>query len=208
MRRARSARVAGFGVLAALVLAACSGGGSGGSAQQPEQQPPPQPAYTTTPPAQQPAQGGAAGGFKVANSQYGAILTDALGRTIYGFANDANGNGKSTCYQQCAQAWPPVIAQSPPQAGQGLNPALLTAAPRQDGRMQVMYGKWPLYYFSGDQQAGQTNGQGSKGVWFVVGANGKLVKATGGAAGGATATSGASGGGYGSSGGGSGGGYG
>jgi len=199
MPKARSARMAGLGVLAALVLAACSSG-SGGSSQQSaeQQQPPPQPAYTTTPPAQQPAQG-AAGGFKAANSRYGAILTDAQGRTIYGFANDAN--GKSTCYQQCAQAWPPVVAQSPPLAAQGLNPALLTAAPRQDGRMQVMYGKWPLYYFSGDQQAGQTNGQGSKGVWFVVGASGKLVKAAGGASGGATATTA---GGYGSGGSGSG----
>ena len=204
MPKARSARMAGLGVLAALVLAACSSG-SGGSSQQSadQQQPAPQPAYTTTP-VQQPAQG-ATGGFKVANSRYGAILTDARGRTLYGFANDAN--GKSTCYQQCAQAWPPVVAQSPPQAAQGLNPALLTAAPRQDGTMQVMYGKWPLYYFSGDQQAGQTNGQGSKGVWFVVGASGKLVKAAGGAAGGAsggaTQTTGAYG-----SGGGSGGGYG
>jgi predicted lipoprotein with Yx(FWY)xxD motif len=194
--------MAGLGVLAALVLAACSSG-SGGSAQQPaeQRQPPPQPAYTTTPPAQQPAQPGAAGGFKVANSQYGAILTNAQGRTLYGFANDAQ--GKSTCYQQCAQAWPPVVAQSPPQGGQGLNPALLTAVPRQDGSMQVMYGKWPLYYFSGDQQAGQTNGQGSKGVWYVVAATGKLVKAAGGAAsggatGGATQTTS---GGYGSSGG-------
>ena len=201
MPKAPSARMAGLGVLAALVLAACSSG-SGGSSQQSadQQQPPPQPAYTTTPPAQQPAQG-ATGGFKVANSRYGAILTDARGRTLYGFANDAN--GKSTCYQQCAQAWPPVVAQGPPQAAQGLNPALLTAVARQDGRMQVMYGKWPLYYFSGDQQAGQTNGQGVKGVWFVVGASGKLVKAaTGTAGGGATATTaGGYGGGYGSSGG-------
>lgn len=198
MRRAHSARMAGLGVLAALVLAACSSG-SGGSAQQPaeQQQPPPQPAYTTTPPAQP-----GAGGFKIANSQFGAILTDARGRTIYGLANDAQ--GKSTCYQQCAQAWPPVIAQSPPQGGQGLNPALLTAVPRQDGSMQVMYGKWPLYYFSGDQAAGQTNGQGSKGVWYVVAATGKLVKvASGGATGGATQTTSA--GGYGSSGGGYGG---
>jgi predicted lipoprotein with Yx(FWY)xxD motif len=193
--------MAGLGVLAALVLAACSSGSGGSSQQSADQQPAPQPAYTTTPPVQQPAQGAAAG-FKVAtSSRYGAILTDARGRTLYGLANDAN--GRSTCYQQCAQAWPPVVAQSPPQAAQGINPALLTAAPRQDGRMQVMYGKWPLYYFSGDQQAGQTNGQGVKGVWFVVGAGGKLVKAAtattaGGSSGGATATTA---GGYGSSGG-------
>jgi predicted lipoprotein with Yx(FWY)xxD motif len=186
MGRARGARVAGVvlsGALA-LLLAACGGG----QPNQPsaEQQPPAQPAYTTQPQqAQQPAQPQA--GFRVANSQFGPILADAQGRTLYGFAKDTQ--GKSTCYNACATAWPPVVAQVQPQAGQGLNPALLSAVPRQDGSMQVIYGKWPVYYFAKDQQAGQTNGQGVQGVWWLVGANGKLVKAqAGGAAGGGGAT--------------------
>jgi predicted lipoprotein with Yx(FWY)xxD motif len=188
MRRARGARAAGLilpGALA-LLLASCGGLGQDNS---PEQQAPQQPVYTTQPLAQQPAQPQqpAAAAFKVAQSQFGPILTDAQGRTLYGFTKDTQ--SKSTCYQACAKAWPPVVAQVQPQPGQGLNPALLTAIPRQDGTMQVIYGKWPLYYFTGDQQAGQTNGQGSKGVWFLVGANGKLVKtAAGGANNGGAAT--------------------
>jgi predicted lipoprotein with Yx(FWY)xxD motif len=195
MRRARGARAAGLilsGALA-LLLASCSGLGQD---KAPEQAPA-QPVYTTQPLAQQPAQPQQpAAAFKVAQSQFGAILTDVQGRTLYGFTKDTQ--GKSTCYKACAQAWPPVVAQVQPQPGQGLNPALLTAIPRQDGTMQVIYGKWPLYYFTGDQQAGQTNGQGSKGVWFLVGANGKLIKtAAGGANGGAGATQTTAGGGYG-----------
>ena len=38
-------------------------------------------------------------------------------------------------------------------------------------------GKWPLYRFAGDAAPGDINGQGSGGVWFVVGADGKLIKA-------------------------------
>jgi predicted lipoprotein with Yx(FWY)xxD motif len=195
MRRARGARAAGLilsGALA-LLLASCSGLGQD---KAPEQAPA-QPVYTTQPLAQQPAQPQQpAAAFKVAQSQFGAILTDAQGRTLYGFTKDTQ--GKSTCYKACAQAWPPVVAQVQPQPGQGLNPALLTAIPRQDGTMQVIYGKWPLYYFTGDQQAGQTNGQGSKGVWFLIGANGKLIKtAAGGANGGAGATQTTADGGYG-----------
>ena len=30
-------------------------------------------------------------------------------------------------------------------------------------------GAWPLYRFAGDAAPGDTNGQGSGGVWFVVG---------------------------------------
>jgi predicted lipoprotein with Yx(FWY)xxD motif len=41
----------------------------------------------------------------------------------------------------------------------------------------VTYGGRPLYYFAGDAKAGDTNGQGVRGVWFAVTADGVLVKA-------------------------------
>jgi hypothetical protein len=42
---------------------------------------------------------------------------------------------------------------------------------RSAGQIQVTYKRQPLYTFIGDQQAGQTNGQGFKdfgGVWTVA----------------------------------------
>jgi predicted lipoprotein with Yx(FWY)xxD motif len=46
-----------------------------------------------------------------------------------------------------------------------------------DGSNQVTYAGKPLYHFAGDAKPGDTNGQGVGKVWFVVGADGELVKA-------------------------------
>ena len=40
----------------------------------------------------------------------------------------------------------------------------------------MTYAGKPLYYFAGDAKPGDTNGQGVGKVWFVVGADGELVK--------------------------------
>jgi predicted lipoprotein with Yx(FWY)xxD motif len=42
--------------------------------------------------------------------------------------------------------------------------------------MQVKVGDWPLYRFANDAAAGDTNGQGVGGVWFVVGPDGELIQ--------------------------------
>jgi len=35
---------------------------------------------------------------------------------------------------------------------------------------------WPLYRYAGDAAAGDTNGQGTGSVWYVVGADGQPIK--------------------------------
>ncbi|MEZ0115722.1 putative lipoprotein with Yx(FWY)xxD motif [Catenulispora sp. EB89] len=39
--------------------------------------------------------------------------------------------------------------------------------------------KWPLYYYVRDTAAGDVDGQCVDGVWFAVGADGKLIKPAG-----------------------------
>jgi predicted lipoprotein with Yx(FWY)xxD motif len=57
----------------------------------------------------------------------------------------------------------------------GLDQSKVGTAKRADGTMQVTYGGHPLYRFSGDKSAGQTNGQDVAGTWYVVGANGSKI---------------------------------
>jgi predicted lipoprotein with Yx(FWY)xxD motif len=96
----------------------------------------------------------------------GSFLTDAEGNTLYLFTPDST-PGESTCYDDCAEAWPilePAEAMSLP-AGV---PGELTTIERTDDTQQVAYNDIPLYYYAGDEQPGDINGQGVGGVWFIV----------------------------------------
>jgi predicted lipoprotein with Yx(FWY)xxD motif len=128
-------------------------------------------APTTAAPAPAPAAPAAIA--KTATTPLGTIVVDAGGRTLYGFTKDANGT--STCNDACAQAWPPVTV-SGDLAVEGLDQSLFSTIDRADGSKQLKMGKWPLYRFSGDAAPGDTNGQSSGGSWFVIGADGKLIK--------------------------------
>ena len=95
-----------------------------------------------------------------------AILTDDQGLTLYHLTKDQD--GASTCYDACAAAWPPVLIDALPTT-QDANLALsLGLTQRTDGSQQLTYQNQPLYYFVGDANPGDTNGQASGGVWFVV----------------------------------------
>ncbi len=149
----------------ALTLAAC-GGGQPATPSGADAPASPSPAA--------PAESQAA--VDAAKSSLGQTLVDADGRTR-------------------EATWPALTVQGDPAAGDGVEASLLATTDRNDGSAQVTYKGMPLYLFSGDQQPGDTNGQGVGGVWFAVTPAGALVGTTGG--GGATDDGGQSGGGYG-----------
>lgn len=123
----------------------------------------------------------ALGGAKVEvreKQPYGKYLTDADGRALYMFTADKPGN--SNCYDQCAQAWPPVITSEKPREGSAVNSAMLDFLKRKDGKMQVTYNAMPLYYHAKDQGAGSVTGQdvkGGGGEWYLVSPEGKPIHA-------------------------------
>jgi len=106
----------------------------------------------------------------------GTFLTDASGRSLYLFEADTAAAGgrqrASTCYDECAQAWPPLLVQGEPvPANPAVRAQLLGTVQRRDGAMQVTYNGWPLYYYARDQNPGDTNGQdveGFGGEWYLV----------------------------------------
>jgi predicted lipoprotein with Yx(FWY)xxD motif len=108
---------------------------------------------------------------------YGAHLTDAKGMSLYLF--EADSKLKSTCYDACAKAWPPLLANGEPTAGQGVDKSMLATLKRKDGSAQLTYNGWPLYHFVKDKQVGDTNGQGINGFgaeWYLVSPEGKTVE--------------------------------
>ncbi len=91
---------------------------------------------------------------------------------------EADKNGTSACSAACAAAWPPDTVTGTPQAGSGVNQALLGTIKRADGTAQLTYNGHPLYYFSGDSASGAAHGQGSKAFgagWYVVNASGSKI---------------------------------
>jgi predicted lipoprotein with Yx(FWY)xxD motif len=115
-----------------------------------------------------------AASVQIGQSSLGPILTDQNGRTLYAFTNDKDGT--SSCTDQCIATWPALVSKSAVTAGTGTDHVLLSQTNRAEGTTQATYGKWPLYYYVGDVGPGDIDGQGVDGVWFVVGADGRLVK--------------------------------
>ncbi len=155
MQRAVS-RLAILAFVAAVAVAACGGGAS------------PSPAPTADPgtPAPTDAAGGVTLGIAT-DATAGEYLTGRDGLALYIFTNDDGST--STCYAECATAWPPLLQAdaAPVTAGEGVSGAL-GSTDRTDGTVQVTYGGAPLYYFQGDAAPGDTTGEGLNGVWFLA----------------------------------------
>ena len=76
-------------------------------------------------------------------------------------------------FVDCAKTWPPAIVTSDDVVVNGLDRAAVGTVTRADGTKQLTIGGWPVYGFTKDKAAGDTNGQGVGGTWFAVAPNGQ-----------------------------------
>lgn len=108
---------------------------------------------------------------------FGPYLTDSKGMSLYLFLRDAA--GKSTCYDKCAEEWPPLLTKDKNVgAGSNVNAKMLGTVKRQDGSLQVTYNNHPLYYYHEDKKSGDVKGQDLKDFgaeWYLVKPNGKKM---------------------------------
>jgi predicted lipoprotein with Yx(FWY)xxD motif len=75
--------------------------------------------------------------------------------------------------------WPPATTTGKPQAGKNVNAALVGSTKRSDGQSQITYNGHPLYRYTGDSAAGDTNGQDLDqfgGSWYIVSPAGKKIE--------------------------------
>ena len=109
------------------------------------------------------------------DDKLGSFLVDEQGKTLYLYTKDEK--NVSNCYDSCAAAWPVLFTTGAPRAGDGVNASLLGTTTRKDGKMQVTYNGWPLYYYVKDQKVGDTTGQNVGSVWFLISPSGDKIGA-------------------------------
>jgi predicted lipoprotein with Yx(FWY)xxD motif len=171
------APLAGLGMVAAACGSTSGSVGYGGSASAPQNGGPyGAPAAATT----SPANASAATVVATRSTKLGQILTDSQGRTLYLFEQD-QGNS-STCAGSCISVWPAFTTTGSAQAGTGASASLIGTTQRADGQTEITYAGHPLYYYAGDNQPGDTNGQGLNQFgagWDVVSPQGNKVESAG-----------------------------
>jgi predicted lipoprotein with Yx(FWY)xxD motif len=145
-------------IAASLLIAACGSSSSSNTTSA---------AASTQAAAQGGSSSSSAVVVKSASSSLGTILVDSQGMTLYHLSGEQN--GKFICTSSaCLGVWHPLIA--PSSGAPSGEVGSLGTVKRPEGTVQVTYKGTPLYTFTGDQQPGETKGQGLKdvGTWSAV----------------------------------------
>jgi len=146
-------------IVVAGVAAACSGAATSAPAASPSAAPAASAAASAAG-----ASAAAAGGSVVMTATVGSngtlVVASSNGMTVYTFDKDVANSGTSACSGGCLTKWPAltVPAGSTPTAATGITGKLGTITRTDDGTLQVTYNGKPLYFFSGDKAAGDSNG--------------------------------------------------
>ncbi|MEU4275868.1 SCO0930 family lipoprotein [Streptomyces tanashiensis] len=129
----------------------------------------------TTPPSGPPAPKNLPALSTVKDEKLGTIVRDGKGRTLYRFTKDTAWPMKSNCQGDCLKLWKPAKLVDKKDL-KGIDPKLVIPYKRPDGTQQLTLDCWPLYWYTGDKEPGDTSGHGVNGTWFTVRPDGKLAK--------------------------------
>jgi len=155
-------------ITAAIALADCGGGsGSGGAVAYPTVTAAPTIAPSSTPtstPTLAPA-----GSTTLAEATLlgSPGFTNTNNFTVYVLSDDTVGSLACTQASGCLGVWPPVA----PPNGVALSSGFTTFVRPDTGQSQLVLNNHPLYQYSGDAAAGQTNGNNLAsfgGTWSVA----------------------------------------
>ena len=97
--------------------------------------------------------------FEIADGR--DVVATKEGRVAYTF--DVDDVNESSCYDDCAKAWPPILIQD----ASALKSPMGTTT-RKDGTLQLTLEGQPLYFFVGDKNPGDINGDNLGKVWHII----------------------------------------
>jgi predicted lipoprotein with Yx(FWY)xxD motif len=107
---------------------------------------------------------------------FGKVLVTSSGRTLYHYTDEKRRTIE--CTGACARFWPPLLVKRTQKlvAGPGIKASKLGTIKRPGGARQVTYNGFALYRYAPDRKAGDVNGQGVDGEWYVIASSGKLIR--------------------------------
>lgn len=93
----------------------------------------------------------------------GRLFVNADGMTLYTFKQDREQLGTSTCLDECAHIWPPVVKSA------DADPVgTWSVIARPDGTSQWAYNGAPVYTYAKDAHPGAMIGEKASGSWDVL----------------------------------------
>ena len=97
-------------------------------------------------------------------STLGTVLVAANGHMLYRYTVDSKGVNRCSNVPACSTYWPALLIKTgtKPTVGSGASAKLLGTISAANGMRQVTYAGFPLYFFSGDKNAGQETARDSR----------------------------------------------
>lgn len=95
------------------------------------------------------------------SNEFVSEVVDKTGFALYTFDNDTA--GVSNCFDACLDAWPALLASETDTAN-----APFSIITRDNGMLQWAINDMPLYFFTPDSSADDTNGENANGIWHVA----------------------------------------
>ena len=112
---------------------------------------------------------------KVSTSPLGKIVVSGKAMSAYFFDMDKAHSGVSVCSGICSANWPAILTTTVKPHVAGIK-GVVGSIPLKGGKHQVTINGRPIYTFAFDKAAGQINGQGAQGLWYVISPTGKEIK--------------------------------
>ena len=109
-----------------------------------------------------------------ASGKLGQIIVDGKGMTAYVWDKDTANSGVSACTGPCATLWPAITTTSATPTITGITGMVATITGVNGGK-QITINGLPIYAFSKDTKAGDTNGQGVLNIWHVLSPAGEKI---------------------------------
>ncbi len=112
---------------------------------------------------------------QVKHTSLGNVLVNGRGFTLYAFSRDGRNHDRCMSISGCRGIWPLDRTHGRPVAGRGVHRSMLGTIHLAGGVTQVTYAGHPLYTYSGDSFAGETDYVGVSqfgGTWRAIRASG------------------------------------